>query len=422
MRTPSASSSSDVTAGPGALPPDVARRVAEARRLARASGIALYLVGGAVRDLLLRRPVRDVDLVVEGDALDFARRLASELSATARFHGRFGTAVLALPEGDRLDLATARAEEYEKPAALPRVRAGSIEDDLARRDFTVNAIAIEIARAKRPFLLDPFGGRSDLRRKLVRALHPRSFLDDPTRAFRAIRYANRLGFRIESVTRASIRAAVSAGAVDAISADRLRREVEHLFSEPNRATAAREMTVLGLSRTIHPSLGYDAAVGRRLRRTERLATQTGRNPSWLVYLLSWMGQSSIEVADAIARRLNLPRAPARAVRAWPSVGKALSRGGDRGNAQLADQIEGLSEDSVLASAAGATPRSARGILSVWDSAPGFRLTIRGKDLVEAGIPPGPAIGRALSATLSARRDGAIRPEQELAFAIKAARS
>jgi tRNA nucleotidyltransferase (CCA-adding enzyme) len=406
----------------GALPPDVLRRVAPARKLARETGIALYLVGGAVRDLLLGRPVTDVDLVVEADALGFAARLARELGAAVKLHRRFGTAVLSLPDGERLDVATARAEEYQKPAALPRVRASSIEDDLARRDFTINAMALEIARSKRAALLDPFGGRNDLRRKLVRALHPRSFDDDPTRAFRAVRYANRLGFRIESATRAAIRAAVAAGAVNAVSGDRLRREILLLFTEPNRASAARAMATLGLSRTIHPALSYDAAVGARVRRAERLATEAGRNATWLVYLLSWMGESSAEVADAIARRLNLSSAPSRTVRAWPAAREALSRAGDRGVAALAERIEGLGEDALLAAAATAPAPLARRILSIRDAAPAYRLTIRGKDLVAAGIPPGPAIGRALSATISARRDGAIRPEQELAFALKAARS
>ena len=402
----------------GTLPPDVLRRVAPARKLARETGIALYLVGGAVRDVLLGRGVTDVDLVVEADALGFAGRLARDLGAAVELHRRFGTAVLSLPDGERLDVAMARAEEYEQTGALPRVRAGSIEDDLARRDFTVNAMAMEIARAKQAALIDPFGGRNDLRRKVIRALHPRSFDDDPTRAFRAIRYANRLGFRIESSTRRAIRAAVAAGAVNAISGDRLRREIRLLFGEPNRAATARAMAALGLSRTIHPALSYDAAVGGRLRRAERLAAQPGRNATWLVYLLSWMGESSTDVADAIVRRLNLSSAPSKTVRAWPAW-KALSRAGDLGVAALAGRIEGLGEDALLAAAAAAP--LARRLLSIRDAAPAFRLTIRGKDLVAAGIPPGPAIGRALSATLSARRDGAIRPEQELAFALKAAR-
>jgi len=406
----------------GALPPDVLRRIAAARKLAGETRISLYLVGGAVRDLFLGRSITDVDLVVEADAVVFARRLARELHAAVETHRRFGTAVLRLPDGERLDLATARAEEYETPGALPRVRAGSIDDDLARRDFTVNAMAMRIGRSKRPALLDPFGGRRDLRARLVRALHPRSFFDDPTRAFRAVRYANRLGFVIERSTRSAIRAAVAAGAVDRISGDRLRREIVLLFAEPDRAAAISEMAALGLSRTIHPALASDQGVGRRLRRAERIATRTRRSGSWLVYLLSWMGDLSTDAADAIARRLNLSTAPAKAVRAWPVAGRALVESSDSGAARLAERIERLDDDSVVAAAAEAPAPLARRILSIAEAAPGFRLRIRGRDLVAAGIPPGPAIGRALSATLSARRDGAIRPEQELAFALKAARS
>ena len=182
------------------------------------------------------------------------------------------------------------------------------------------------------------------------------------------------------------------------------------------------MAALGLSRTIHPALASDQGVGRRLRRAERIATRTRRSGSWLVYLLSWMGDLSTDAADAIARRLNLSTAPAKAVRAWPVAGRALVESSDMGAARLAERIERLDDDSVVAAAADAPAPLARRILSIAEAAPGFRLRIRGRDLVAAGIPPGPAIGRALSATLSARRDGAIRPEQELAFALKAARS
>ena len=393
----------------GALPPDVLRRIAPVRKLALETGTTLYLVGGAVRDLLLGRAITDLDLVVEADAVVFARRLAHDLHAAVETHRRFGTAVLRLPEGERLDVATARAEDYETPGALPRVRAGSIDDDLARRDFTVNAMAMRIGRSNRPDFLDPFGGRRDLRARLVRALHPRSFFDDPTRAFRAVRYA------WSPVVYVSCRP-------DRISGDRLRREIVLLFAEPDRAAAVSEMAALGLSRTIHPALASDQGVARRLRRAERIATQTGRNGSWLVYLLSWMGDLPTDAAAAVARRLNLSTAPAKAVRGWPMARKSLGESADLGAARLAERIEALDDDSVVAAAAEASAPLARRILSIAEAAPQFRLTIRGQDLVAAGIPPGPAIGRALSATLSARQDGAIQPEQELAFALKAARS
>ncbi len=400
------------TKPPGALSPDVARRVAPALRVARDERIPLYLVGGAVRDLLLRRPVVDVDLVVEENGDAFASRVASSLGAPLTLHRRFGTAVVDLPNGEHLDVATARAEDYERPGALPRVRPAPIAEDLLRRDFTVNAMALEIALARRPRLIDPSGGRADLDRKLVRLLHPRSAFDDATRAFRAVRYANRLGFAIERETRQWIRGAADSGAADALSADRLRREVALLFSESGRAAAVRGMVTLGISRTIHPALQFDAAVSRRLRAAERLAAARGRDATWLLYLLAWMGDAPAAAGAGIATRLNLPRATARIVRTFPEVLKRALRSTGPSD---------LDEDSLLAAAASAPLAARRRILAAAQSS-GARLQIGGRDLVAAGVPAGPAIGRALSATRSARQSGEIRREDELAFALKAARS
>jgi tRNA nucleotidyltransferase (CCA-adding enzyme) len=402
-----------------ALPPDLGERVAAARATAREIGAVLYLVGGAVRDLLLGRKVVDVDLVVADDAPALARRLARDLGGRAKVHGRFGTATVELPDGARLDVATARAEAYERPGALPLVRPGSIADDLARRDFTVNAMAAEIGRAGTLALLDPFGGREDLRRGVIRALHPESFSDDPTRAFRAVRYANRLGFRIEPRTRARIREAASRGALDTISADRLRREVALLLAEPGRAAAARELGRLGLSRAIHPSLRHDAAAARRLRAAERLANDHP-DAGWLVYLLSWMGPVSEPAARAIAARLNLPRGARDRVASWPSTVRRLDKASRGRPAPLVELVSRLDLDTVLAAAATAPARARRVILAA-RAATGLRLSIGGADLIAAGVPPGPAVGRALARTRAARREGAIPAEQELAFALEAAR-
>lgn len=407
---------------PPQLPPDLARRVSKARTLARERGITLYLVGGAVRDLLLRRHVVDVDLVLERDAAGFARQLARRLGASLKLHGRFGTAVIEKSSGERIDVGRARAEVYDRPGALPRVRPGSIADDLARRDFTVNAMAIEIAGSKKPRLLDPFGGRRDLTLRVVRMLHRASPRDDPTRAFRAVRYANRLGFRVDPATRRWIREAVAAGVLDAVSGDRLRREISLLFSEGDRAAAVRALAGLGLARAVHPSLSFDTRVGRRLRAAERLAGKTGANATWVVYLLVWMGESSEESAQAIAGRLNLPRAAARSVRAWPHSRKALVSAASGKPSFALETVESFSDDEILAACALLTRRPRERLLEARRLAPGLRLHIRGTDLLAAGVPPGPAIGRALSATLSARREGSIRAEEELSFALEAAQS
>lgn len=403
------------------LAPEVRRRIDAAREVARELATPLYLVGGAVRDLLLGRPVAEVDLAVPADAGAFAKRLAIHLGGRAILHGRFGTATVELPDGARIDVGTARGEDYERPGALPRVRPGSVADDLERRDFTVNAMAAEISGAKVPHLLDPFDGREDLRRGRIRALHARSFFDDPTRAFRAVRYANRLGFRIEPGTRARIREAARQGAIDTISADRLRREIALLFSESGRAAAARELARLGLARAFHPSLVYGAPAGRRLREAERLSKESGARTTWVVYLLSWMGQSSEPAARAIAGRLNLPRGERNRILAWPAARQGLVRATRGRSGALAALASRLDEDTVIAAAAAAPAAARRKILDARTAASGLRLAIGGADLIAAGIRPGPAVGRALARTLAARREGSIRAEEELSYALKAAR-
>jgi len=207
--------------------------LAEVRSAAAARGENVWLVGGAVRDLLLGRATRDADLLVDvsGDAAALARELGKRLGAKPRRHARFGTATLELPDGVRLDLARPRREAYAHPGALPEVAfPATLAEDLARRDFAIHAMALPLSSRRR--LVDPFGGRKDLAAGRIRVLHDRSFLDDPTRAYRAVRYAARLGFRLERPTARLLREAVASGAVDAVSGDRLRRECMLILSEP----------------------------------------------------------------------------------------------------------------------------------------------------------------------------------------------
>ena len=160
----------------------------------------VYLVGGTVRDILLGEPSFDVDIAVEGDAIAFAQSLAEALGGRMRAHDKFGTAVVLYGDDERIDVVTARTESYESPGALPTVAPGSIEDDLFRRDFTINAIAVSLRGDEKGRVVDPFAGRTDLEAGRIRVLHDRSFLDDPTRIFRAVRYENRYGFRMDEHT------------------------------------------------------------------------------------------------------------------------------------------------------------------------------------------------------------------------------
>ncbi|MBC8646661.1 MAG: CCA tRNA nucleotidyltransferase, partial [Thermoanaerobaculia bacterium] len=304
-----------------ALDPGQRAIVNAARRVSQKRGEPLYLVGGPVRDLLLGRSVGDVDLTVEGDGPSFARALAGLCGAEIVVHARFRTATLTLPGGSRVDVAAARSETYERPGALPSVRPAGIREDLARRDFTINALALRLTPGFQPQVLDPEGGRADLRDGKIRFLHEGSALDDPTRAFRAARYANRFGFTIAAGTRRAIRKSLESGAFGAVSADRLRREIEKLFAEPDRAGAVSRLTALGLHAALHPALSSSPETLRRLRRAEKAAV--GSNAGWLVYLLVWSAGLDTAQASQLAGRLNLPRRDADRLNTWPATIAAL---------------------------------------------------------------------------------------------------
>jgi tRNA nucleotidyltransferase (CCA-adding enzyme) len=400
------------------LPQATRAMLAAARALAGRRGGRLYLAGGAVRDLLLRRPIRDVDLVLDGDAVGFAEILAARLKATCRIHHRFGTAILTLPDGRRLDLAATRRETYAHSGALPAVSLGaSIEDDLARRDFTVNAMAMEIAPARR--LVDPFGGRADLARGILRALHAKSFCDDPTRALRAVRYGQRLGFRLAPEARRAIAQAVRDGAFDAVSGQRLAREIALLFSEEGRGGAVEKLRRLGVDGAITPVLARPRSAPARVASAEALSRSRALPVTWLCYLLTWMGTE--EASPRVAERLALAGREGGRVRAWPATLRRLTEEPAlAATAGRGDRVRGLSLDEVVAAAA-CSGRAVRRALLASLAAPPVALAIRGADLVAAGIPSGPAIGAALAQTLAAREDGRIARAQELAFAIRAAR-
>ncbi len=377
---------------------------------ARAHDVSVYLAGGVVRDLLLGRPVRDLDLVVEGDAIAIAGEIARRLSGSVKAHRRFGTAAITLPDGDRIDVASTRRETYAHPGALPAVVAGaSIEEDLARRDFTINAMAVALSAGRRR--IDPFGGAADLERGVIRELHARSFLDDPTRAFRAVRYANRLGFRIHPTTRRAISAAPAHRALARVSGDRVRREIRLIFEEPRRGRATAQLGALGLAQALEPSLRADRPAAGRVARAEAFGGAGAGDVTWLCYLLAWMWQAGEGAVGRVAERLALVGAEGRVLRRWPDVAGRLAR---------ATVPEDVSPDELVA-AASSLPAGARRALLARAAARGIRLSIRGADLVAAGIPAGPAVGAALARTLAARREGRIGKKDELAFALAAAR-
>jgi tRNA nucleotidyltransferase (CCA-adding enzyme) len=329
-------------------------------------------------------------------------------------HERFGTATIPLSDGRSVDVAHARAEVYDRPGALPRVaRVDTIEDDLVRRDFTINAMAVEIAPG-RSFLIDPYGGKSDLARRRFDILHPGSFRDDPTRALRAVRYASRLGFTIGPRTRRALREAIRDRFFETISGERLRREVELVLSENGRANAVRWIGRLGLAEAIDPTLRVDSRVVARIRRAEQMAKRLRIDVSWLAYLLAWTGPMAASAARALAHRLRLAGTARRIVLGWPSSWERL-RASPRLTPSAAAELRLTKEEWLPALLLLPEPVRRRLRRSL-DASP-VRLSITGADLLRAGWAPGPEIGRALARTLAARRDGMIAREEELDFAL-----
>ncbi len=350
----------------------------ELEAIGAATGEDVYLVGGAVRDLLLGRGRADLDLVVVGDPAALAGSLDAELLAA---HDRFTTAKVELG-GHEIDLAAARTETYERPGALPTVSAAAgIEADLGRRDFTVNAIAIPLRGE--PELVDPFGGVEDVERGLLRVLHSGSFRDDPTRAIRAARYAARFGFELEPDTAELLQRTD----LSTISSDRRGAELRRLAVE---ASAPRGFELLAEWGLVEPREG-----GVELARAvaELLGTELWRDeadPADAV-LAAAIGPARGEVELAAVR----PESPSRGVE--------LARGHESVELVLARALGAEWLDDYLG----------------WRS---VRLEIGGDDLIAAGVKRGPALGRGLAAALRQKLDGeAVGREAELVAAIEAAR-
>jgi len=339
----------------------------------------VYLVGGAVRDLLLGRPGADVDLVVVGDA----NALAARLGGAEVEHERFGT-VKTEVEGHEVDIASARTETYPEPGALPVVApAESIEVDLGRRDFTINAMAISLG--DEPRLIDPHGGEADLGRGLLRVLHPRSFADDPTRAIRAARYAARFGFTLEPETDRLMRSTDLA----TVSADRRRAELERLAAEPTGRVAFGLLAGWGLIHLRDGGLELVAAV-EQLLKAPHWAELVPRERALVTAALGPEGAEQVLASM------------------WPpKAGEGVEV------AERRDPVE-----LILARAMGADWLDH--YLTVWSK---VELEIDGSDLIEAGVPQGPAIGRGLRAARQKRLEGEIvNRDHELRVALEAARA
>jgi tRNA nucleotidyltransferase (CCA-adding enzyme) len=406
-----------MTAYTGDLGERIAALPGADRLLPALRGLApAYLVGGALRDLLRGEDSVDLDVAVEGDAPAAARELAARLEGEALEHERFGTATVRA-DGLVLDLATTRRERYPRPGALPEVEPAPLIDDLARRDFTVNAMAAALAPVELGRLHDPHGGVPDLGAKAVRVLHYRSFVDDPTRLLRAVRYEVRLGFAMDPETEALAREAAEQGALATVSGPRVRDELLGLLGEPEPAAAAERLRMLGLDRALHRSLSAEpdlvagAALGAAETGADRvLAALAALVTSDPEALSSWLGELGID-RDSRERVL-------RAARGGPALAGELRD--ELPASRLHELLSGEPPEALAVALACGAPGEP--VLHYLADLRGVRLEITGDDLRDQGVPESPAIGQALAGTLRRKLDGEVSGrDEELRTAIELAR-
>ena len=412
-----------------ALPPPLLEVLTVTGEIAHDAGHRAYLVGGAVRDVLLGRAIEDVDVVVEGDGPEVAERLAARLGGSFHSHEAFLTAAVHLPGDVRLDVTTARTEFYRSPASLPEVETSAMRQDLYRRDFTINAMAINLTPGRFGDLLDFFGGQRDLERHQIRVLHSLSFLDDPTRAIRAVRFATRLGFEIAAETRHLARVAVQEGVFGRLTAERLRDEVEELLEESHPVEALAELDHLGVFATVFPDVVWDVGLRGFMHEVDAVLAWSAleevyREPRWLAFLAALASRGGERGGAALVTRLALAgKAAATVAGAQAGVERLLltTARSEAPPSEVAAAVERTEPAVVVVGMAAAGPRERRLLrraLTTWLRAP---APVTGAQLRAAGIPAGPAIGVAVRRTRAAVIDGKVARDEALEYAIALAR-
>jgi len=408
------------------------RQAAEA---AQSLGYPLYIVGGFVRDLLLGRPNLDIDLVVEGNAIVLARQLAGHAGGRVRSHARFGTAKWILDNGESLDFVSARTEFYPHPTALPEVESSSIKQDLHRRDFTINTLAIRLDGERYGELLDFYGGEQDLNDRAIRVLHSLSLVEDPTRILRAIRLEQRLGFHIEPRTQELIANAL--GLLARVSGERIRHELFLLFAEPAPESGLTRMEELDVLRQIHPGLRCDGWVQAKFQ-TLRQVMPRWYEQSWRpapveeehealhgvsvpgdnapqLYLSLLAYRLILEEVDTLNARIRLAHDDASLMREGAALRDALvpMQTQDMSPSQVVYLLSPFSGPAILVNWVACDSARVREQLSrYWEEYRLVRPVLTGDNLRAMGLPPGPVYGRILEALRDARLDGRISSEEE----------
>ncbi len=411
------------------LPGEMQRLLIKVSRLAEREEIKIYLVGGIIRDLLLKHtPEKDLDFVVLGDAVEFAFELQKLLGGSVRHFEQFGTASLDLPDGLRLDLVTARKEFYISPAALPRVEKSSLKNDLFRRDFTINTMACSLEAEHYGEFYDYYNGKKDLENRLIRALYQLSFVDDPLRILRAVRFEQRYNFVIETKTLDLIHKAIEKKVLEKVSRQRLYQELKLIYKEPSPVKILKRFAELNILPLLYPQVKADDHTWKLLFRLEEILSWV-ESRGWeedpnseLAYLSGLFYRLESADRSAIIRKANLSRERAsivlKACREAPAVLKKLDQS-DLNPSDVVNHLEPLSVEAILLAYALTERKKVREHLKLYmDGLRYIRPRLRGGDLKELGIKPGPLYRKIIDSLKQAVLDGEVRtPQEELNYVI-----
>lgn len=392
--------------------------------LAERRSVCVYAAGGFVRDLLLDIPNLDVDLVVEGNGIRFAKAFARRAKAHVTIHKRFGTATVAFADGHTFDVATARTESYDAPAALPTVQPATLTQDVCRRDFTINTLAVRLNVPHFGELVDLHNGLRDLQNKTIRVLHGLSFVDDPTRVFRAIRFEQRLGFQLNWSTAVLTEEAVKMGFLHRLSPSRLSAELLHVLSEREPVKTLARLADFNLLQFIHPQLKWSSRLAQLLDAVDKaVAWHAQLSPEplsspWVVYGMALVDHLPQPAAQEILARLTFPRRQSRSllwranaqVRPYEII-KSLER--TVSPAETFRALYNLPDETLVFLMA--KVRSERGKQNIADQLTTYRRVrpiLRGNDLKAMGLKPGPLYNLILNRLLDARLNGEVETEAD----------
>lgn len=405
------------------LPRETVQVLREFGKLADRLHFKVYAVGGFVRDLLLRRHNLDIDIVVEGDGIEFARAFAEEHRVRVRAHKKFNTAVLIFPNDQRVDIATARYEYYQYPAALPIVEFGSLKMDLYRRDFTINTLAVALNTNSFGYLIDFFGGQRDLKEKVIRVLHNLSFVEDPTRILRAIRFEQRFGFRLGKQAATLARNAVRMGLIQKLGGRRIFHEIQLILMEDNPTPALRRMAQFGLLAVISSQLHFDQKMEECFQRLRELISWYQLSfleeplDQWWVYLLGLFSPLKPKEQQELWERLQLPSSQQeRLLWAYAKIDELLW-----GFFQLLDHrpsdiyraLQPLRpEELIFLMGRAEKETTTRAISHYFHRYRHVVTELAGRDLKALGIPPGRIYKTLLDQLLDARLNGEVKNRQE----------